>query len=68
MSSDDDYTDSEDELESGVQTTVQLGLPDDPLPPTSSHARNPTYSRFGGQPVRAVLLLPLEPRTEIDES
>ena len=55
MPSSDEYTDSEDELESGVQTTVQLGLPDGPMD-NETHLHNPTYSRFGGQPVRATRL------------
>ena len=51
MSSSDEYSDSDDELETGVQTTVQLGLPDGPMD-NDTYLRNPTYSRFGGQPVR----------------
>ncbi|KAH7103804.1 programmed cell death protein 2 [Auriculariales sp. MPI-PUGE-AT-0066] len=61
MSSDEDFSDSDDELVSGVQTTVQLGLPDEPMPIDSTHARNPTYSRFGGQPV---LLTAHQPPTD----
>lgn len=58
-SSDDEFTDSEDELE-GVQTTVQLGLPDGPME-SDTHLHNPTYSRFGGQPVRATRLSWMRP-------
>ncbi|EJD53421.1 hypothetical protein AURDEDRAFT_111031 [Auricularia subglabra TFB-10046 SS5] len=60
-SSDDEYTDSEDELEAGVQTTVQLGLPDGPME-SGTHLLNPTYSRFGGQPV---LLTAHPPPTDV---
>lgn len=48
---DDTWSDSDEELEADLETTVQLGIPDGPLlSPTD--LSDPTVSRLGGHPVR----------------
>jgi len=55
MSSDEDWSDSDSELENEqrgeVSTSVLLGLPDGPLTSAYDDA-DPTVSRAGGLPVR----------------
>lgn len=48
---DDTWSDSDEELEADIETSVQLGIPDGPLQSTSDIS-DPTVSRIGGHPVR----------------
>jgi len=48
---DDDWSDSDDEEVSDVETSVQLGVPDGPLESASGRL-DAAVSRIGGHPVR----------------
>jgi len=52
---DDDWSDSDDEIESGVETQVLLGVPDGPID-TPADLRDAAVSRIGGLPVRVISL------------
>jgi len=47
----DDWSDSDDEVGSDVETAVQLGIPDGPVE-SSADLLDATVSRIGGHPVR----------------
>jgi pre-rRNA-processing protein TSR4 len=50
----DDWSDSEDEVLSEVETSVLLGIPDGSLA-TMTDINDAAVSRIGGHPVRSVL-------------
>lgn len=52
---DEDWSDSDDDEASDVETSVQLGIPDGPLESASDHL-DAAVSRIGGHPVRYILL------------
>lgn len=52
----DDWSDSDDDdLASDVETAVQLGVPDGPIPPSSNDLLAANVSRIGGHPVWLLL-------------
>lgn len=53
---DEDWSDSDDEELSDIETNVQLGLPDGPLA-SPEDLRDARVSRIGGHPVRANIML-----------
>lgn len=53
---DDDWSDSDEDEGSGVETSVQLGIPDGPLE-SDSDRLDAAVSRIGGHPVRYHSLL-----------
>ena len=51
----DDWSDSDDESSSEVETSVLLGVPDGPVD-TMDDLKDAAVSRIGGRPVRTVLV------------
>ncbi len=49
----DDWSDSDDDMGSDVETSVQLGIPDGPLK-SPSDLLDAAVSRIGGHPVRYI--------------
>ena len=54
---DDPWSDSDEELDAGLETAVQLGIPDGPLS-SPTDILDPAVSRIGGHPVRCPFALP----------
>ena len=53
----DTWSDSDDELEADVETSVDLGVPDGPVDDPAV-LLDPTVSRIGGHPVRCPFAYP----------
>jgi pre-rRNA-processing protein TSR4 len=56
VSTEDDWSDSDDEIGTGMETDVLLGVPDGRME-TESDIKDAAVSRIGGLPVRALSLV-----------